>query len=92
MDEISAALEQMALENNPTLRQAMTGVSAAQGRGRQAGTWFNPTIGYSGEEIKPGEIIQLGAYTNFYLAMLNGINPAPIPWVDYFKEQLAKVK
>ena len=38
------------------------------------------------------EIIQLGAYTNFYLAMLNGINPAPIPWVDYFKEQLAKVK
>lgn len=36
------------------------------------------------------EIIQLGAYTNFYLAMLNGINPAPIPWVDYFKEQLAK--
>lgn len=36
------------------------------------------------------EIIQLGAYTNFYLAMLNGINPAPIPWVDYFKEQMGK--
>lgn len=36
------------------------------------------------------EIIQLGAFTNFYLAMLNGINPAPIPWVDSFKEQLAK--
>ncbi len=38
------------------------------------------------------EIIQLGAYTNFYLAMLNGINPAPIPNVDYFKAQLAKLK
>lgn len=36
------------------------------------------------------EVIQLGAYTNYYLAMLNGINPAPIPWVDYFKEKLGK--
>lgn len=36
------------------------------------------------------ETIQLGAYTNFYLSMLNGINPAPIPWVDYFKEKLGK--
>jgi len=37
------------------------------------------------------EIIQLGAYTNFYLAMLNDIDPAPIPTVDWFKEQLGKV-
>ncbi len=36
------------------------------------------------------ELIQLGAYMNFYLAMLNGVNPAPIPWVDYFKKQLKK--
>ena len=35
------------------------------------------------------EIIQLGAYMNFYLAMLNGIDPAAIPWVDYFKEKLS---
>jgi glucose/mannose-6-phosphate isomerase len=34
------------------------------------------------------ELIQLGAYTNFYLAMLHGIDPAPIPWVDYFKDKL----
>lgn len=34
------------------------------------------------------EVIQLGAYMNFYLAMLYNINPAPIPWVDYFKKQL----
>lgn len=34
------------------------------------------------------ELIQLGAYTNFYLAMLHDIDPAPIPWVDYFKEKL----
>jgi cobalt-zinc-cadmium efflux system outer membrane protein len=60
------ALERMALESNPTLRQAMTSVTAAQGRARQAGTWFNPTIGYAGEEIKPGEVIRLGEHGIFF--------------------------
>lgn len=59
-------LERMALENNPTLRQAMTGVAAAQGRARQAGTWFNPTVGYAGEELKPGEVIRLGEHGVFF--------------------------
>ncbi len=36
------------------------------------------------------EVITFGAYTNFYLAMLEGIDPAPIDTVDYFKEQLKK--
>ena len=36
------------------------------------------------------EIIQFGAYVNFYLAMLYGQDPAPIPWVDYFKEKLGQ--
>lgn len=36
------------------------------------------------------ELIQFCAFVNFYLAMLNGINPAPILWVDYFKEQLGQ--
>ncbi len=35
-------------------------------------------------------LIQFGAYTNYYLSMLNGINPSPIPNVDFFKEELAK--
>jgi cobalt-zinc-cadmium efflux system outer membrane protein len=61
-----AQLEETALANNPTLREAMTGVAAAQGRARQAGTWFNPTIGYAGEEIKPGEIIQFGEHGVFF--------------------------
>ncbi len=61
-----ADLERMALENNPTLRQATTGVAAAQGRARQAGTWLNPTVGYTGEELKPGEIIQLGEHGVFF--------------------------
>lgn len=37
------------------------------------------------------ELIQFGAFFNFYLTMLNGIDPAPIPWVDYFKEKLEKI-
>jgi glucose/mannose-6-phosphate isomerase len=36
------------------------------------------------------EIIQFGAFCNFYLTMLYGINPAPIPWVDFFKEKLGQ--
>lgn len=36
------------------------------------------------------ETIQFGAFVNFYLSMLNKLDPAPIPWVDYFKEKLGK--
>jgi len=35
------------------------------------------------------ETIQLGSFITFYLAMLHKQNPAKIPWVDFFKEQLA---
>lgn len=59
-------LERMALENNPTMRQAAASVDAARGRAKQAGTWLNPTIGYAGEELKPGEVIRLGEHGVFY--------------------------
>lgn len=36
------------------------------------------------------ELITLMSYTNFYVSMLEGINPAPIPFVDWFKEELGK--
>lgn len=35
------------------------------------------------------EVVQFGAFVGFYLAMLNGINPAPIPIVDWFKKEMA---
>jgi cobalt-zinc-cadmium efflux system outer membrane protein len=44
-------LERVALDNNPTLRQAQAQIDAARGRARQAGAWPNPIVGYSGEEI-----------------------------------------
>jgi len=34
------------------------------------------------------EIIQLGSFASFYLAILNNLDPSPIPWVDYFKKEL----
>lgn len=36
------------------------------------------------------ELIQLGGFANFYLSILYGQNPGPIPWVDYFKERLGQ--
>jgi glucose/mannose-6-phosphate isomerase len=36
------------------------------------------------------EVIQFGAFVNFYLSILYKQNPAPIPWVDYFKKKLSE--
>ncbi|MBI5127271.1 hypothetical protein HZA76_02335 [Candidatus Roizmanbacteria bacterium] len=36
------------------------------------------------------EYLQFGGYVSFYLSMLNGLDPAPIPWVDYFKVKLGQ--
>lgn len=36
------------------------------------------------------ECIQFGAYVNYYMAMLSDLDPSKIPWVDYFKSELAK--
>jgi cobalt-zinc-cadmium efflux system outer membrane protein len=44
-------LEQMALQNNPTLAQAEAAIRAAEGRQVQAGLMPNPIVGYAGEEL-----------------------------------------
>ncbi len=36
------------------------------------------------------EFIQFGGFFNFYLAVLNELDPAPTPWVDYFKIKLGQ--
>ena len=36
------------------------------------------------------EVIQFGSLVNYYMTILNKINPAPIPWVDYFKKKLGQ--
>lgn len=34
------------------------------------------------------ELIQIGSFITFYLAMLHHLDPVKIPWVDYFKDKL----
>lgn len=35
------------------------------------------------------DILLLGGYATFYQAVINRVNPTPIPWVDYFKRLMA---
>jgi len=44
-----------------------------------------------GELNQVFELIQFGAFVNFYLSILYKQNPAPIIWVDYFKNELSKI-
>lgn len=37
------------------------------------------------------EMLIIGSYTAYYLAILNNLNPSPIPFVDMFKEELGKI-
>jgi cobalt-zinc-cadmium efflux system outer membrane protein len=60
-------LEQLALQNNPTVTAAAAGIDAARGRTRQAGAWPNPVIGYTGEEIKTGDLDRRGEH-GFFVA------------------------
>ncbi|MBT4433343.1 SIS domain-containing protein [Candidatus Falkowbacteria bacterium] len=36
------------------------------------------------------EALVFGSYASFYLAMLNKINPSPVPFVDFFKKEIGK--
>src|SRR6266496_279555 len=47
-------LQQLAVDHNPTLKQAQAEIRAAEGRKRQAGLYPNPTVGYLGEQIAGG--------------------------------------
>lgn len=37
------------------------------------------------------EVLVFGSWVSYYLAYLNGIDPAPIPFVDFFKDELSKL-
>ena len=49
-------VEKIAKEMNPTLRQAEAEIRAAKARQQQAGLYPNPTIGYTGDEIRGGSV------------------------------------
>jgi cobalt-zinc-cadmium efflux system outer membrane protein len=49
-------VQKMASESNPTLRQAETEIRAARALQQQAGLYPNPTVGYTGDEIRGGSV------------------------------------
>jgi len=48
--------QRIASTSNPTLRQAEAEIRAAKARTQQAGLYPNPSIGYTGDEIRGGSI------------------------------------
>ena len=58
-------LEQMALQNNPTLAQAAARIRAVRGQKKQAGLYPNPSVGYTAEEVSTGPIIRGGEHGFF---------------------------
>jgi cobalt-zinc-cadmium efflux system outer membrane protein len=49
-------VEKIARDLNPTLRQAEAEIRAAKARQQQAGLYPNPTVGYTGDEIRGGSV------------------------------------
>ena len=47
-------LQQMALRQNPTVRQSAANTQAAEARKKQSGLYPNPIVGYQGEQIRGG--------------------------------------
>jgi len=37
------------------------------------------------------ELLQAAGYLGFYLSQQNGVDPGPIPWVDWYKDEIRKV-
>jgi cobalt-zinc-cadmium efflux system outer membrane protein len=55
-----ADIEKIAMDNNPTLRQAEANIRVAQGRAKQSGLYPNPSVGASGDEVSGGPVIRGG--------------------------------
>jgi outer membrane protein, heavy metal efflux system len=49
-------VEKMAGESNPTLRQSEAEIRAAKARQQQGGLYPNPSVGYTGDEIRGGSV------------------------------------
>jgi cobalt-zinc-cadmium efflux system outer membrane protein len=49
-------VQKIAADSNPTLRQAEAEIRATKARQQQAGLYPNPTVGYTGDEIRGGSV------------------------------------
>ena len=51
-----AQVQNIAINSNPTLRQAEAEIRAAKARQQQSGLYPNPTVAYTGDEIRGGSV------------------------------------
>src|SRR6266849_4856041 len=49
-------VQKIAIESNPTLRQAEAEIRATKARQQQSGLYPNPTVAYTGDEIRGGSV------------------------------------
>lgn len=55
------------------------------------GIGFTPVIGQSADRLAAVlEMILVGDFASYYLALLNGVDPTPVAMIDYLKAELAK--
>lgn len=60
---------------------------------KQNGVGFSEiNLGGQTKLIQSFEALSFSSYLSYYLALLNNLDPSPVPWVDYFKEQLSRFK
>ncbi len=57
---------------------------------RQGGEVFEVRSSGDGRLARMASLVQFGDYLSFYLAMLNGADPTPIPSIDEFKRRLSQ--
>lgn len=56
---------------------------------RQGGKWIHIEVPEASLLQESAWMLAFGGYVSVYLALMEGIDPSPIPQVDYFKQQLA---
>jgi glucose/mannose-6-phosphate isomerase len=57
---------------------------------RQGAEVHEISSGDGGRLARMASLVQWGDYLSFYLALLNGVDPTPIPSIDEFKRRLAE--
>lgn len=58
---------------------------------RQKIPWIKVPVNGSSKFFEVMDLIQAGGFTALYLADVLGIDPGPIPWVDWYKDEIRKV-
>lgn len=84
--------QRIAAESNPTLRQAEAEIRAAKARQQQSGLYPNPTVGYSGDEIRGGSFS--GGKQGFFVeqTIVTGGKLARSRYVFAKETQLAEIE